>query len=139
MYLNAATRQKVQAHRTQTKQKVVCFVRFGAKGGGASAWCHGKNVCRLSVCVCVCLFVCLFVCLLINYNDAFDRTNVMASISVRQRINVHTMGTSRPSLSCQCPPIKKGPDPIPYPHRHPPKTTDKSLRNQENSNFAPQK
>ena len=68
------------------------------------------------------MHLCLFVCLLINYNDAFDRTNVMASINVRKRINVHTMGTSRPSLAGQCPPIKKGPDPIPYPHRHPPKT-----------------
>ena len=32
--------------------------------------------------------VCLFVCLLINYNVAFDRINVMATINVRQRINV---------------------------------------------------
>ena len=80
-----------------------------------------------------------FVCLLINYNDAFDKTNVMASINERQRSSVRTMGTSKPSLTGQCPPIKKGPNPIPYPHRHPPKTTDKSLQNQENSNFAPQK
>ena len=78
----------------------------------------------------VCLFVCLvgWFGLVINYNVAYDRINVMATINVRQRINVHTMGTSRPSLAGQCPPIKKGPDPIPYPHRHPPKTTDKSLR-----------
>ena len=40
----------------------------------------------------------LFVCLLMNYNVAFDRTNVMATINARQRINVHTMGTSKPSL-----------------------------------------
>ena len=40
---------------------------------------HGKN---FDLCVC------LFVCLLINYNVAFDRTNIMATINVRQRINV---------------------------------------------------
>ena len=74
---------------------------------------------------------CLFVCLLINYNDAFDRTNVMASINVRQRINVRIMGISRPSLAGQCPPIKKGLDPTPFPYRHPPKTTNKNLRDQE--------
>ena len=78
--------------------------------------------------VCV---VCLFVCLLMNYNVAFDRINVMATINVKQRINVHTMGTSRPSLAGQCPPRKKGPNPIPDPPKHPPKTTNKNLRNQE--------
>ena len=42
----------------------------------------------------VCLFGCLvwFVCLLINYNVAFDRINVMATINVRQRINVRETG-----------------------------------------------
>ena len=45
------------------------------------------------------------------------------------------MGTSRPSLIGQCPPIKKEPDPIPYPHRQPPKTTNQSLRNQESCQF----
>ena len=81
----------------------------------------------------------VFVCLLINYNVAFDKINVMATIYVRQRINVYTKGTSRLSLAGQCPPIKKGPDPIPYPHRRPPKMTNQNLQNQENSNFAPQK
>ena len=37
-------------------------------------------------------FVCLFVCLLINYNVAFDRINVMATINVRQRISVRETG-----------------------------------------------
>ena len=59
----------------------------------------------------------------------------MATINVRQRIDVRTMGTSRPSLTGQCPPIKKEPDPIPYPHRQPPKTTNQNLRNQENCQF----
>ena len=69
--------------------------------------------------------VCLFVCLLIIYNDAFDRINVMASINVRQRISVHTMGTSRPSLTGQWPPIKRKPDPIPFPTDIPPKRQTK--------------
>ena len=34
----------------------------------------------------------VFVCLLINYNVAFDRINVMATINVRQRINVRETG-----------------------------------------------
>ena len=63
----------------------------------------------------------------------------MASINVRQRINVRIMGMSRPSLAGQCPPIKKGPDPIPFPHRHPPKTTNKNLLNQENCHFRTSK
>ena len=63
--------------------------------------------------------------LVINYNVAFDRINVMATINVRQRINVRTMGTSRPSLAGQWPPIKRKPDPIPFPTDSPPKRQTK--------------
>ena len=61
----------------------------------------------------------MFVCLLINYNVAFDRINVMATINVRQRINVRETGhvqahtikilgpTSRdPMLKSPTPPTK---------------------------------
>ena len=61
----------------------------------------------------------MFVCLLINYNVAFDRINVMATINVMQRINVPEIGhvlahtikilgpTSRdPMLKSPAPPTK---------------------------------
>ena len=58
------------------KKKVVIYALAGRKNVRKA-----KNAC-----------VCLFVCLLINYNVAFDRINVMATINVRQRINVPETG-----------------------------------------------
>ena len=57
---------------------------------------HGKNSC-------------LFVCLLINYNVAFDRINVMATINVRQRINVAEIGHVKAHTIKTLGPTAKGP------------------------------
>ena len=55
------------------------------------------------------LFVCLVVCLLINYNVAFDRINVMATINVRQRINVHEIGHVQAHTIKMLGPTSRGP------------------------------
>ena len=55
------------------------------------------------------MFVCLFVWLVwfglvIIYNDAYDRTNVMASINVRQRIKVAQWARPGPHSQVSVPP-----------------------------------
>ena len=60
-------------------------------------------------------------------------------INVRQRITVAQLGTSKPSLSGQCPHIKEGPDPIPIPTNSPPKRRTKICETEKIekiSNFA---
>ena len=84
---------------------------------------------------------CLFVCLvgLVWFGNQLQwciRQNKRHGINqCKAEDQCSTMGTSRPSLTGQRPPIKREPDPIPYPHRQPPKTTNQSLRNQESCQF----
>ena len=70
----------------------------------------------------------LFVCLLINYNVAYDRTNVMAMINVRQRINVPETGHVQAHTIKILGPTSKGPN-APITHT-PDKMTPQEHKNQ---------
>lgn len=71
------------------------------------------------MCCVMAMLIVLVFCLRINYIDANDKINVMALINLRQWINVAQLGTSKPSLSGRCPPIKDGTEPMPIPHKQP--------------------
>ena len=74
-----------------------------------SCFLFGNQLKEFATCLCPCVdavirfffraWDCWFVCLLINYNVAFDRINVMATINVRQRINAADKYMCRPASS----------------------------------------